>query len=110
MSIYDWERCTHEGIGQPGCPTCDPDHDRVMIRAQRQFRAEGAAATAFLADLWATVRELRVDVRELRAERDALKAQVEAARALCRDQLDHGKVEADDLACRVLDAMDEAGR
>lgn len=35
MSIYDWKRCTHEGIGQPGCPTCDPDHDRVMIRAQR---------------------------------------------------------------------------
>lgn len=29
-------------------------------------------------------------------------------RALCRDQLDHGKVEADDLAGRILDAMDEA--
>lgn len=47
-------------------------------------------------------------IRATVEERDGLKAQVEAVRALCRDQLDHGKVEADDLAGRIIDAMDEA--
>jgi uncharacterized Zn finger protein (UPF0148 family) len=33
--IYGWEHCDHRGIGQVGCPTCDPDKGRVMIRVQR---------------------------------------------------------------------------
>lgn len=45
MSLYDWERCTHEGIGQPGCSTCDPSKDRCMARAvsadNKDLRAEG---------------------------------------------------------------------
>ncbi len=55
--------------------------------------------------------------QEAKAERDELAAtlrgraeKVEAARALCRDQLDHGQVEADDLAGRILDAMDAAAK
>jgi hypothetical protein len=46
--IYDWERCDHRFIGEPGCPTCDPDAGRVMIRS------------------------LRLDNRDLRVQRDAL--------------------------------------
>jgi hypothetical protein len=33
--MYDWERCDHRGIGQIGCPVCDFDKGRVMIRQQR---------------------------------------------------------------------------
>lgn len=32
-AMYGWSRCTHRGIGQPGCPMCDPDRDRVAARA-----------------------------------------------------------------------------
>lgn len=39
MNIYDWDRCDHAGIGQPGCQTCDPDKERVLLRAQH--RSEG---------------------------------------------------------------------
>lgn len=46
--MYDWEHCDHRFIGEPGCPTCDPDTSRVMIRS------------------------LRLDNRDLRAQRDAL--------------------------------------
>ena len=31
-SLYGWGVCTHEGIGQPGCNTCDPDRHRVAGR------------------------------------------------------------------------------
>ena len=37
--IYDWTRCTHEDIGQPGCPTCDPDKHRVVARFERRLAA-----------------------------------------------------------------------
>lgn len=30
--MYGWDRCTHEGIGMPGCRTCDPDKFRVAER------------------------------------------------------------------------------
>ena len=33
--MYDWKHCDHRGIGNIGCPTCDPDKGRVMIRQQR---------------------------------------------------------------------------
>lgn len=29
---FAWDRCDHSGIGQPGCPTCDPDKDRCLQR------------------------------------------------------------------------------
>lgn len=30
--LYGWERCTHEGIGLPGCRVCDPVKSRVAER------------------------------------------------------------------------------
>ena len=51
--MYDWEHCDHKGIGRVGCPTCDPDKGRVMIRSQRldnrDLRARLAAAESALA-------------------------------------------------------------
>jgi hypothetical protein len=46
---YDWERCTHESIGLPGCPTCDPDKHRVAARYEQRLgvlRAQLAASEA----------------------------------------------------------------
>lgn len=62
--MYDWERCDHRGIGQIGCPVCDPDKGRVMIRAQRLDN-----------------RDLRAQVERLTAER-AMTRQAAAARLL----------------------------
>lgn len=48
--MYDWGRCDHSGIGQPGCPTCDPNKDRCMARAvsadNKYIRAENARLRA----------------------------------------------------------------
>ena len=58
---YDWARCTHEGIGLPGCPTCDPDKHRCLARAEHVRRA----AVLRPADrLEAEARALRESVKE----------------------------------------------
>ena len=58
---YDWARCTHEGIGLPGCPTCDPDKHRCLARAEHVRRA----AVLALADrLEAEAQALRESVKE----------------------------------------------
>lgn len=31
--LYSWGRCSHVGIGQPGCPVCDPSKSRCVARA-----------------------------------------------------------------------------
>ena len=53
--MYDWERCDHRGIGQIGCPVCDFDKGRVMIRQQRldnrDLRALNAELLAALAEI-----------------------------------------------------------
>lgn len=58
--MFAWERCTHDGIGQPGCPVCDPDKSRVMLRAvwldKRDARADLAKAQARVAELEAALR------------------------------------------------------
>ena len=58
MSIYDWERCTHEGIGQPGCPTCDPDKQRVSARYEQRLAALRAEVTSLRAALRLTLEAL----------------------------------------------------
>lgn len=30
--MFGWRRCSHEGIGLPGCRICDPDEERVASR------------------------------------------------------------------------------
>jgi hypothetical protein len=42
-SVFDWETCDHQGIGQPGCFTCDPEPRRVIARLQERLAAEKAA-------------------------------------------------------------------
>ncbi len=48
---YNWDRCTHEGIGLPGCPTCDPDKNRCLERAEFLHERE-LAAVIKTADRW----------------------------------------------------------
>jgi hypothetical protein len=64
--LYGWSRCTHEDIGLPGCPTCDPNKNRVMIRC-----------------LWLDKRDLKARLAEVEADaaalREALLLQVEAS-------------------------------
>ena len=60
--LYGWDRCTHEGIGQIGCPTCDPDKGRVILRLRRQDNIE----------LRAEVAKLRAALRKVDAIRDSI--------------------------------------
>jgi hypothetical protein len=62
--LYDWERCSHEGIGQPGCPTCDPNKDRCMARA---VRADNKELRVKLAAAEKRVAELEMDINEGKA-------------------------------------------
>lgn len=50
--FFGWERCTHEGIGKPGCITCDPDRARCAARAEY---VEQAKAQAFFEQLAASI-------------------------------------------------------
>lgn len=81
--MFAWERCTHEGIGQPGCPICDPDKSRVMLRAvwldKRDVRADLAKAQARVAELEARGEAVLSDEHHERPgggcpQREALKA------------------------------------
>lgn len=83
---------------------------RATVEERDALKAQVAELEAEVVSWRATARDKGESSRKAAAERDALRAQVEAARALCRDQLDHGKVEADDLAGRILDAMDDVVR
>lgn len=72
--MYAWERCTHEGIGRPGCPTCDPDKHRCLARAQRHLDA------------------CQRDFDALRARAEQLEAQVAQLREALlvgKDAVDH---------------------
>jgi hypothetical protein len=59
--MYDWERCNHRGIGNIGCPVCDPDKGRVMIRQQRldnrDLRARVAELEALIPPLLAAAED-----------------------------------------------------
>lgn len=66
---FDWDRCDHEGIGKPGCETCDPiDQHRTLrlkyLLAKTQERAG----------------ELEADARALAANADRLADALSALR------------------------------
>lgn len=96
-------------------------HDVLELRAERDaLKAQVEAHARDLGSLRSAVHDalpldypdglLIKQVSVMGAELVRLRRQVEAVRKWCRDQLDHGKVEADDLAERILDAMDEAAK
>lgn len=45
-ALYAYEHCSHQGIGMPGCPTCDPDRRRVAARAELVARREASELIA----------------------------------------------------------------
>ncbi len=49
--LYGWERCTHAGIGKPGCRTCDPDKGRVAARYEWLLQRETEMLHATIKDL-----------------------------------------------------------
>lgn len=72
--------CTHENIGLPGCPTCDPDRGRVVAA----LRAQVSALRARVAELEVALRAeqtenyaLAARAQRAEAERDAARAEVE---------------------------------
>lgn len=77
--LYDWARCDHKGIGQIGCPTCDPDSGRVMIRQQRLDNRDLRAEVERLKQV-IDERNAHLIARGLEVER--LKAQVTPTEAV----------------------------
>lgn len=96
-TIYDWEYCDHQGIGQPGCPICDCDPGRKILRE--------------VAVLHKGVAELRADrARALRAAyalTDDTQTVEEAVSALVRQVLD-ARVERDEALNQLQLARDYA--
>lgn len=81
VELYGWVRCSHEGIGKPGCRICDPDKARVANRYEFLLA---------VADLdrqkWKGLAELHLEMAE-RAQDGWNKAidSLDAAKAAQRD-------------------------
>jgi hypothetical protein len=96
--MYGWERCTHEGIGQPGCRTCDPDKVRVSNRYEWLLKRETAVLNATITDLarrhaWAMA--LYSAFKKIGREVDA------------RIEHDHALTSKDGLRARVAEVIKE---
>jgi len=50
-ALFGWDRCTHEGIGQPGCRTCDPQKLRVYDRYEFLIERSQMLLNATITDL-----------------------------------------------------------
>lgn len=72
--LYGWERCSHEGIGKPGCSTCDPDKSRCVAKLERDL----AQRDATIAELRAKSEQRREALSKLKAEVERLKAEAQA--------------------------------
>jgi hypothetical protein len=75
---FAWERCDHSGIGQPGCPTCDPDKYRCLQRARYVAYVEVCAER----EECARIVTAAADAADYRAEKalDAAAARIRARR------------------------------
>ncbi len=52
--IWGWEHCSHEGIGMPGCRTCDPIKPSVAARYEwiiERFKSRLAVAESLLSQI-----------------------------------------------------------
>ncbi len=54
LELFGWDRCAHDGIGLPGCRTCDPDKGRVFARYEwiiERHRSRLALAESLLSQI-----------------------------------------------------------
>lgn len=84
--LYGWERCSHEGIGKPGCSTCDPDKSRCVAKLERDLaqRDETIAELRKAQAAWLASPEAAKRLegyRELGAKCADLEGQLQASRA-----------------------------
>lgn len=80
--LYGWDRCSHEGIGMPGCGICDPVCSRRIARAVWVEREECAAGAEFCANNAATFAFVATERGHLTAEQVAAAAFRAAAQAI----------------------------
>lgn len=94
----EWADCTHEGVGPPGCPTCEgrwSDEVRRVVQGHRDrmtatsalgLRAEREARIADLEAHGAQARRQRdealAEVAELREQVEQLQARIAAERSV----------------------------
>lgn len=112
--LFGWVRCTHEGIGLPGCPICDPDPLRVLVRSMMldndDLRAALAAAEARVKELEAAERtpayvadlRRRIDVALDETQRTIKRA------ASAEAERDAARADAAQAHAREVRALDEA--
>lgn len=112
-AVYGWERCTHEGIGLPGCPTCDPSKDRCIARARYDEAREWCRALGVeIGEYVDVLHVLSGFGRKALAERGKLPDSVEIAR-LNRQLADEAqkfaglRAEADELHQQLAEARDQ---
>ena len=97
-ALWGWDRCTHEGIGQPGCRTCDPMKLRVFDRYEFLIERSQMLLNATLTDLarrhaWAM--SLYTAFKKIGKEIDV------------RIEHDHALTSKDGLKARVAEVIKE---